>query len=42
MNKEIDPYLQNLIKYLLKKKPDNVLESIKEWTITEGVNIKKA
>ena len=42
MNSEIDPYLQNLIKYLLKKKPSDVLEAIKEWTMTEGPSIKKA
>ena len=39
MNNKVDPYIQSLIKYILVRQPENVMETIVEWTKTDGQKI---
>ena len=35
MNKEIDPHVQSLVKFLVRKRPKKILEGIRDWLCAE-------
>ena len=40
LNEKVDIFVKPMIVHLMKKKPENVLECMKEWIETEGVKIQ--
>ena len=41
LNEKVDKFVKPMIIHLMKKKPENVLECMKEWIDTEGVKIQQ-
>ena len=35
MNKEIDPHVQSIVKFLVRKRPEKILEGMREWLSAE-------